>query len=60
MPESQRVVTVFPAAVLMHLSEQFKHIFCYDTEPFISEIDLHFSDTGEYYLQKSFMNFPFG
>jgi len=50
--------TVLLAVVLKHLSGQFKHISCYETEPFISETDLHFSHTGEYYLQKPSMHFP--
>lgn len=60
MSKSQRLQqTAFLAAALTHLGGQFQHISCYETEPFISEIDLHITDTGIPYLWKSSMHFPF-
>lgn len=60
MSKSQRrQQTASLAAALTRLGGQFQHISCYETELFISEIDLHITDTGIHYLWKSSMHFPF-
>lgn len=60
MSKSQRLQqTAFLAVALTHLSGQFKHSSCYETELFVSETDLHITDTGIHYLWNSSMHFPF-